>query len=255
MQNNILEKLTIEFYNTKPVEVIDFLTSINAFRKEYETTVKAEGLKLGDDDMKLYIKVKEGSLIWELLILKPLQTTLDFVGNKILYKTWDSFNQIFSKVKKEESTSHIPAETLNNAKEFLQPISNDLASKVKVLYEDNSKKLNIEGEFYGTDGRAVFSKLEELISHKKLPLADEFEDKVLQLSISNRQNATAIRGVIGDFGQEDYQIIFSNNIKDEITRQEKPFEVYYLVNGSVKRSPSNNKIVAYHITKIEKIEV
>ena len=46
-----------------------------------------------------------------------------------------------------------------------------------------------------------------------------------------------------------------NNIKDEITRQEKPFEVYYLVNGSVKRSPSNNKIVAYHITKIEKIEV
>ena len=255
MENNILEKLTIEFYNTKPVEVIDFLTSINAFRKEYEATLKAEGFKLGNDDMKLYIRVKEGSLIWELLILKPLQTTLDFVVNKILHKTWNKFNQIFSKVKKEESTSDLPTETLNNAKEFLQPISNDLASKVKVLYEDNSKKLNIEGEFYGTDGRAVFSKLEELISHKKLPLTDEFEDKVLQLSISNRQNATAIRGVIGDFGQEDYQIIFSNNIKDEITRQEKPFEVYYLVNGSVKRSPSNNKIVAYHITKIEKIEV
>ena len=143
MENNILEKLTIEFYNTKPVEVIDFLTSINAFRKEYETTLKAEGFKLGNDDMKLYIKVKEGSSIWELLILLPAQATLDFVSNKILHKTWNKFNQIFSKVKKEESTSHIPTETLNNAKEFLQPISNDLASKVKVLYEDNSKKLNI----------------------------------------------------------------------------------------------------------------
>ena len=256
MENNILEKLTIEFHNTKPVEVIDFLTSINAFRKEYEATVKAEGFKLGNDDMKLYIKVKEGSVIWEYLILRPAQATLDFIGNKILHKTWDKFNQIFSKVKREESISDTPAETLNNAKEFLQPTSNDLASKVKVLYyEDSDKKLNLEGEFYGTEGRAIFSKIGELISHKKLPLTDEFEDKVLQLSISNRQNSTAIRGVIGDFGQEDYQIIFSNNIKDEIKRQEKPFEVYYFVNGSVKRSPSNNKIVAYHITKIEKIEV
>lgn len=255
MESNILEKLTIEFHNTKPVEVMDFLTSINAFRKEYEATVKAEGFKLGDDDMKLYIRVKEGSVIWDYFIIKPLQATLGFVGNKILHKTWNKFNQIFSKVKKEESTSDLPAETLNNAKEFLQPISNDLASKVKVFYEDDSKKLNIEAEFHGTDGRAVFSKLEELISHKKLPLTDEFEDKVLQLSISNRQNAAAIRGVIGDFGKEDHQILCSNNIKDEIKRQEKPFEVYYLVNGSVKRSPSNNKIVAYHITKIEKIEL
>ncbi len=255
--SEILEKLTIQFINTKPVEVMDFLTSIHGFRKEYEATVKTEGFKFNDNDMKLYIKVKEGSMIWEFIrqaTEKPLQASLAFVGNKILNKTWAKLSEVFEKIKKEESVSDVPIETLNNAKEFLQPASNDLASRVKVLYEDKDRKLEYEKTFNGTDGKAIYSKIEEIITYKKVPLKDEFEDKILQLSISNRQNSTAIRGVIADFDEDNYyQIALSDNIKDEIKKQAKPFEGYYLVSGSIKRS-QNKKIVLYYITKIEKIE-
>ena len=80
----------------------------------------------------------------------------------------------------------------------------------------------------------------------------QMKNKILQLIISSRQNSAAIRGVIEDFDEKDYQIAFSKMMIYKLLQTTKPFKGYYLVNGSVKTV--KNKIVLYYITKMEKIE-
>jgi len=256
MSENFIEKVTVKFDNTKPVEVTDFLTSIHSFRKEYESIVKQEGFKIDDDDMKLYIHVKEGCIQWEFIRVlwdsKPVQATLGFVGEKVLHKTWEKVTTIFSKVQKEESVNEKEVQELENAKGVLQPAKSDLGSKISYKYENKEEKVELNFEIQGASGRGIYDKIGEIISKKKLPSNDDFEDKILQLTISSRQNSTAIRGVIEDFDEKDYQIAFSKDIQDTIANEIKPFEGCYLVNGSVKTA--KNKIVLYYITKIEKIE-
>ncbi len=258
MHADFIEKVTVKFDNTKPVEVNDFLISILSFKKEYESIVKNEGYKLDDNDMKLYIHVKEGCIQWEFIRQvynsTPVQATLGFFGGKILEKTWRKFNTILQKVQNEESVSENNHQELENAKGVVQPAKNDLASKLSFTYENKEEKMELKFEIHGASGRGVYDKLSEIISTKKIPFNNDFTDKVLQLSISSRQNSTSIRGIIGDFDSEkDYQLGFPEEIKTTIQNQDKPFEGYYLVNGTIKKA-TDGKIVLYYITKIEKIE-
>jgi hypothetical protein len=255
------EKVTIKFKNTKPVEVIDFLNSIHAFQKQYKKIIEEEGLKYNDEEIKLYIQVREGSLEWVFttLKIKAVQDAFAFVitepTKKFLKKTYDFFTAKINQVQNEEDLKSVEVSALENTKNTLQPTKNDLASKFTWEYEDSEKKEKLTFEITGATGRGIYDKLEEIILQKKLKNDNEFENKILQLAVSNRQNSTAIRGIIGDFDEaNDYQIGLSDAIKDIIKQQAKPFEGYYLVNGNVKLS-TEGKIVLYYITKMEKIEV
>jgi hypothetical protein len=191
MHTNFLEKVTVKFDNTKPVEVMDFLTSIDAFRKEYESVVKAEGFKIDDNDMKLYIHVKEGCIQWEFIRQiwnsEPVQATLAFVGSKVLEKTWGKIESIFSRVQKEQDISNNSIAELDNARGVLQPAKNDLASRLSVKYENPHEKIEITFETHGAVSRGVYDKITEVINAKRLPVNDEFQDKILQLSVSNKK--------------------------------------------------------------------
>ena len=87
------EKVTVKFENKKPVEVIDFLISIEAFQKEYKKILEENSLNYKDEHFKLYITVKEGSLVWDFFvkIIPDLFTSLSTDTAKyVLKKTYQS---------------------------------------------------------------------------------------------------------------------------------------------------------------------
>ena len=248
------EKITIKFDNNKPVEVIDFLTSISAFQKEYEDTIKQLKFKVNNDDLKLYINVREGSIVWEFARIIA-EKSVDIVQERILNKVYDTITGIFKKVENEDSITEDTITSLKNTKNVFQPATKDLPSKFSIEYENQTEKLNFNFQTTGSISRGVCEELKDIIKTLQKPQNDEFMDEVLQLVISSKPNTTSIRGIIDLFDNKDYQIAFADDtIKDIILNSKKtPFLQYYLVSGTVKRA--QDKIVLYYITKMEEIEV
>jgi hypothetical protein len=73
---DFLEKLTIKFDNKEPVEVMGFLKSIHAFQKEYKSVCKINNVNYNDDEVKLYIQVREGCIEWDFFVKLLIATLL-----------------------------------------------------------------------------------------------------------------------------------------------------------------------------------
>lgn len=62
MSNNFIEKVTVTLDNTKPVEVLDFLTSVQGFYSQYRKVVKDSGIDYNNQSVKLYINTVKGGV-------------------------------------------------------------------------------------------------------------------------------------------------------------------------------------------------
>ena len=255
-ESKFIEKVVIHFDNKKDVEVIDFITSIAGFQQEYKKIVEESGFKYNDNDIKLYIKVKEGSLQWEFIrvaIENYTQTTMEFATNlikgQLLKKTCEKISKLFKDVESESLiTEESDKKSLENAKNILSPSKKDLSSKTKLSYynknQNNETKLELEIEVSGTQGRAIHDKLAEIIEQIKPHQITDFTDQVLELKISSNNS---IKGVISEISDKEMKIICSEELKNSMItdNQQNPFNMFYIVNGEIKKA--GDKIVAYHI--------
>src|SRR5574343_180923 len=163
--NNLdyIERVTVKLDNVKTVEVIDFLTSIQGFHNQYKQILKQEKIKYNDEDVKLYINIREGCIEWEFTRL-AVQKTFEFVYNKLLFKAWDKLKTIYEKISKEQDLEE-SNEDLINTQKILQTAKSDLASKMTLKYQNNETKLELE--ITGTSGRAVYDKIGDIIDKSK----------------------------------------------------------------------------------------
>jgi hypothetical protein len=259
---DISEKVVIKFDNSKPVEVIDFLASIHAFQKQYKKFVESEVRKYADEDIKLYIHVREGCIEWifTTLKVKAVQDAFAFAitepSKKLLKKTYEYFTTIIKKVESEESVENEDISSLENTQKIIQPTKNDLASKFVIKYENGTEKMEVE--LQGAVGRGVYDKIGEIIDKVKTNKNTicEIDKGLLQLKVHESQAGTmSIKGIIDEIDKDEKTIIFNDNsTKQQILEEDKrnPFKnVYYIVNGSIKKI--DQKIIAYIITEIVEI--
>lgn len=248
VDNNFIEKVTIKFTNTKSIEVIDFLTSIQGFHNQYKKIVKQEKRKYNDDDVKLYIHVREGSIEWEfvrLAIVKFTSQTFEFVNDKLLQKTWSIITSTIDKVQKEEQVEE-NIEDFSNIQKCLQPTKNDLGSRLNFKYKNKTEELDVSFEITGASGRGVYDKIGEMIEKVRLPIKEDFENEIAKLTLNENH---VIKCKIENISEKEVAIICADELKQElITNNEKnPFSTYYVVNGKVKIV--DGKIIAYELTK------
>lgn len=256
------EKVTVRFENKKPVEVIDFLISIEAFQKEYKKILEENNLNYKDENFKLYITVKEGSLVWDFFvkIIPDLFTSLSIdTGKHVLKKTYQSIVSKWQDTKANslESKDII---SLDNSQKILQPSVKDLSAKLSFKYSNKNgyKEEKLEFEIMGDAGKGVYDSIGEHIKRLKNESSEHLEinNEILELVVSQSQSKgnLSIRGVIETIDTKPKILTFQDrHLRDQFLENNKnnPFLKYYVVNGNIKKR--DNKILTYDITELVEV--
>ena len=249
-----IEKLTFKFDNKKPIELTSFLESISSFQKEYKHDIENAGLRYNDEDIKLYIQVREGCIEWEFVRKWIANTLIPTSAYDLLKKTAVKVVSIFNKTKNDENLDDIPSNEIINARKIFSPASNDFSSKYNINYSncEDIKVINI----FATDGittKAVCDKMEEILEIKKTPTDDTFKEEILywkHIANDDKNIKTIDKGIIETFSDKPVKLLCSTELKQKMIKEtaQNPTNIYYIVNGSIKKA--NNKIIAYQITEI-----
>lgn len=246
------ERVIVKLHNKKPVEVIDFLSAIQGFQNEYKRLAKKEGLNYNDDDVKLYITVKEGCLEWIFTrFLTPLgQKTMGFLQDKVLKKTWESITGKIDKIQKGEDVGDADVESLQNTQKILAPTDNDLGSEIEYKYTYKNEEEEFEHHFkiIGASGKGVYEKIGEIVDKAKSPVIEDFEDEIMQLELNNNNT---VKCKIEHISDKAVNLIANTELKEKLITKtkENPFNTYYVVAGRTKIF--NGKIIAYQVTQLK----
>jgi hypothetical protein len=248
MDEDVIEQITVKLDNVKPVEVMDFLTSIQGFQNEYKNIVKDQKLRYSDEDIKLYIHVREGCVEWifSRLLVGFGQKARSFVQDKILQKAYNSVINNINKVQQEKQVEQ-NVDSLSNAQKVLAVSRSDLGSTLSIKYKNKDEESELKFEITGSSGRGVYDKIGELVEKIKLPKQEDFKNEVIQLTL-NKNNT--IKCKIESLCDREVTIICEDNLKRIFITENKdnPFSTYYVVNGKVKTI--DGRIIAYEITEI-----
>ncbi len=240
----VVETLTVTFSNTKPVEVIDFLSAVQGFQSQYKNILKENNLKYSDD-LKLYIQVRDGSIEWIFSLLGA--GAVNFVQDKILRKLYSKTTDTIEKIKKGKQAD-VDITTLENTQKILRPAKGDLPSNMRIVYKNQEEEL--EFNIDGVSGRGVFSEIGDIIDRVRMPANKEFSQEVMSLSVSDKN---VIKAKIETINSKNLAIICDKDIKDKLIKASKknPFHTYFVVSGNIKST--DGKIVAYQISSLDDI--
>lgn len=255
------EKVTFVLSNTKPVEVSDFLSSVEGFQKEFKKELLLHGIKYNDENYKLYISVKEGSLEWSFFI-----SLAKDIGQKLLFeeapmfilkKLWLRFAQNFSKIRKGKDTKYNDLQLLENQKDVLKAPAQDTGASLSVKYksENNGKKEEYEFNATGLESLAVSNIISDKIKEikKNENANEEFFGEVLELKLSSNDGGkVSLKGFIETYDPDNaFFVHFTDNeMKDRVLleNEDNPLTKNYYVDGIVKIR--RGKIMVYEITNI-----
>ena len=246
---DFIEKFTVKLNNKKPVEVTDFLKSINAFQKEYRNVCKKEGLKYDDDSVKLYIQVREGSVEWEfvrqagqLILLDAhvylLKKTADILIEKILKSVIDG----------KEPEVNDP-NSLANARDFVTVQKNDKGSNISLTHQKHNGDIYNYNNctFTGVNARGAIDFIDDSLKNNNAKTDNAFTNEVLELTVTEKNQ---IKGKISSISEDPKVIVFKDGLRSEIItdNSRNPLTICYIVNGNIKNA--GDKIVAYEITEL-----
>ncbi len=244
--SNILESVIIKFDNSKPIEVIDFLTSIQGFQNQYKKTLKSENLKY-TDELKLYLYVREGCIEFEFVRLIG-ESVSKFVTDKIVKKTYEAITTVISNISNNKNVVE-DVVLLENTNKVLSPAKVDGQSSMKFSYKNNQGD-HLKFETNGVEAKEVCESLVDMIEQIKMPKHEGFNRETMKLAVTSKN---IIKAKIETISEKEITIIGDDELKRKMLEENKenPFATYFIVTGRVKSA--EGKIIAYDIHQIDEI--
>ena len=238
-------RLTLDFENSKPVELLDLAASFGALGEEYAEFVHRRGFDPQAGNVRLYIsELRSGSIIAELkaladqssFILEHADVFAAFVAN--LKELVDFF--MGAAIGKPEVTKQ-QAERVH---QFLEPVAKDGGSQLFVNVS-GAVSGDVRIEINSVQANAVQNGVKRFLG-PPLPSQGFFENEVLYLRQvrDDPRSTVGDRGVIERFSPNAVKLRIGNEaVKRAILEQPYPFKVAYLVDGqmgTVEGSPSSS---------------
>ena len=244
-------KLTIEFKNNKPVELIDLTKSLLSLSDEYNRFILKEGNKISDET-KLYIKeIKTGSIITELITYAPY--CLPFIEySKIIFNFAAFLKDYYEALlgKKEGNFKDFEKKDYENFNNFIEPTAKENGSQFIFYTTGDNNKINVA--FNSTEANAIQNNISKKQNSLKETISGLKEKVVLYwYQARNDLNSKAgDKSIIESISKNPVKtIIDDQRIKSEILSSlENPFNTAYLVD--VKIETINDRPVIYNIVRL-----
>ena len=246
------ESLKIKLMSDKPIEVADFLATVNGVQAQYKKILKEHGLTYSGD-LKLYLQVKEGSVEWVFFILEAAASAIAVEILKYLYKR---VTDILEKARSEKNIDSDLA-VLKDLLKILKSSVKSQGGQIIITYEN--KKTGESLTFDIKEGYAVeiYQIINEIIKFRKVPepkpdinrsiTSENFEKEKMQLVLTGDNT---IKAKIDRFSPEAMPIICDEVIRRSLIERsaQNPFFSDFLVTGVVLIR--GGKISAYRLLQL-----
>ncbi len=243
--------LRITINNHDAVDLNVLANSLNAFAQLYDSCLlKSDITSFKKEERKLLVKdVRQGSIIIDIVgAIAPLDVATSLNTIIVFGEFLKNMANFFA--KKEDKLYDFSKRDSENFITALEPIAQDSNGGMNISI------VNIgDGSVYApvlfTD--TMDSNARQNIARdyrQSLQTQDssiDFYEKLLKLVITDKNT---IKGIIIDFQAKERKLLLNAQMQQQILKdQEKPFSVYYLVNGKIMKD--GDKIIAYKIDEIQ----
>lgn len=228
-------ELVLHIKNDKPVELVDFTMSMNAFANEYYAQTNHAS--------QLYVKrLESGSIIATLLATAP--QVLPFVND--LNTAIDFINHIKNCVDYlQNKTGHRPSdETLQNMDKFLEPIAKDSQASININVYGDHNHVNIDS----LQANAMQNQIKRELQ-SNTPEYGIYTHQLLYFKQARADNKQGFKGIIESISPKELKVCFTDEHTWKAVTENHPFNYAYIVDVDVQTidgKPKLYKILALH---------
>lgn len=249
-RNKMPDKMTIEFNNSKPVELICYTNSLLCLADEYRQFLLQDHGQPSADDSKLYIKgIKQGSIIADLISLSPgaLPAIGDF-NNILAFSNY--LKCFFGALTSDSPDTGYNQKSLKNISGFIDPVAEDSKAQYKISTEINGD-INLVININSTEANAIQNKTRKILENMKEPISGTYKNAVLYWfqTRNTLKSQAGYQGKIEEFSSNPVRVIMDSEIQKKIiTSDENIYKLAYIVD--VKVNTIDDKPVLYEILKL-----
>ncbi len=244
--------LTIDFKNTRPVELLDLTASLQALGEEYVEFVNLRGFDPQAGNVRLYIsELRSGSIIAELKsLVDQASFVLDHADIFAAFVTnLNDLTQFFLGRSASPSVQVSKPEAARLS-QFVEPVAKDGGSQI-FLTVNGDVTAPITINLNSQDANVIQNRVRRYLG-PPIPSQGLFEKEVLYLVQVRADTKSKVgdRGVIERFSAKPVKLEFMNEAaKRTVLDEAHPFDRAYVVDGragTVDGEPVLYKIYAVH---------
>ena len=251
--------LIYEFHNTRPIELIDFTSSLLAVGEQYRSFIRRQGGQWADDDYRLYVKeVRTGSIIAEMIshaaqgqMLAPfvpfvvqfthyLSDCFDFLKG---VKDAKDIKELFSGATKKD---------YQQVSQIIEPVAKDGGSQINFVANDGGTII-FNAPLSSIEANAVQNGLRRQIDAIPETITGVHRDQVLYWYQVRADLATkpGDKAIIERFSRRPVRVRFnSDEVKQAmLDREDNPFRKIYVVDVDV--TVLSEKPVLYKVLDVK----
>ena len=251
--------LIYEFHNTRPIELVDFTSSLLAVGEQYRSFIRRQGGPWEDDDYRLYIKeVRTGSIIAEMIshatqgqMLAPFAPFIvqftQYLGDCFDFlkgvKDAKGIKELFSGATKKD---------YQQVAQIVEPVAKDGGSQINFIAREGGTII-FNAPLNSIEANAVQNGLRRQIDAIPETITGIHRDQVLYW-YQVRADLAAKPGdkaIIERFSRRPVKVRFSSDEVKQVMldREDNPFHKVYVVDVDV--TVLGGKPVLYKVLEVK----
>lgn len=247
--------LTFEIRNSRPIELGDLATSLNAFRDTYSRFIEAEGTAIDGEDIQLFVReIRSGSIIVELFALASMAPTLIEHATAVTTTVTRFAKSIrdaieFFRGTKAEPPPTLTAKDAHDLGRVLGPAINDTGGGINIIASEGS---NVQVRIELTSDQAAGVKLRSAnwAALRDAPKNDFIEGALFYWfqARGDSQSKTGDRGIIESISQRPIKVSFASEEIKRAMLEEALFRKAYVVDVKIQTVAGRPQL--YTITNV-----
>ena len=268
-RGEIFPSMTVTYENSKPIELADLTTSLQALSRRFSRFAAQNDLQIEDETVKLFIKeIRPGSVIVELVNLVTSHATASSgllgVG---LGATVTQANSIITFAKsigdglsklagKGGSSKDIPTSELRDLAKIVEPIARDSGGQLHIEAKDSSQ-IQVSINLQSNDANAVQNRSLREIESRRAPMETNFKKVLMYWDQASKGKASSRsdKALIDKICDRPLKVIFDDDqldIKSKmVSGRDNPFNIGFIVD--VELLTRGERPVAYRVTHLYEV--
>lgn len=251
--------LVYEFNNVRPIDLLDFTTSLLAVGEQYKSFVRRQGGSWADDEYRLYVKeVRTGSIIAELISYASQGHMLAPFAPFIIQFTQqlNDWFEFFKGIKDAKDIKELftgaTKKDFQQLSQIIEPVAKDGGSQINLIAKEGGI-IVFNAPLNSVEANAVQNGLRRRIDTIPETLTGVHRDQVLywyQVRADVAQKP-GDKAVIERFSNRPVKVRFySDEVKrDMLDHEDNPFRKLYVVDVDV--TVVDRKPVLYKILEVK----
>jgi hypothetical protein len=261
--------LTFRYENSRPVELADLTTSLQAVARRFSRYVTQSGFELEEESVKLYVRrISEGSIVVDLtnvLVAHGSEIASAAGGGAATATAFAQANAVvtFSKnlrdglnylVGRGAKPSDMPASELKDLAKIVEPVAKDGKGNMHITASDGAT-VQVSVSFNSLEANTIQNRAEREMADRREPVQTAYRRVLMYWhQASKTPGSRSDKAVIEKISDKPLKVIFEDDtdIKAKmLSGKDNPFNIGFLVD--VELITKQGRPVAYEVSHLYEV--